>query len=475
MIHSWKTYFNSIEKIFSLSTPDNLSIEKMNHQNGHIDAERNDAQKDFYQILAERTKGEIYESSFDFISKATQEMQERRSFNTFDLADVLMKVQMWKQKMPYIRPFYAVKTNSDPVLLKLLVLLGFSFDCASEGEIRFVLEAGGDPKNIIFAHVIKPPGALLYAASVGVDLMTFDSKEELLKINKLYPQSRLLLRLSPQDVKCSFDLSDKFGCDVKEAEDVLTFAKNLNLNVIGISFHVGGLCQNSHSYAATIRASRDVFELGKQLGFEFTILDIGGGFTGSKGSEKLFNEISQVIKSNLKEYFSETDIEIIAEPGTFFACSAVSLTTAICGKKERNIQYNGTNPIRRFYYLNDSIYGSFFHGVEQYGFVLKPLLNELELRQRPVYSSTLWGQTCCGEDLLLKEHMLPDMEEGECIVWENMGAYCRVICSTFCGVPLPAAKYIFINNPRLNMEWLNNSSDVVDFLSRTCSLVEKEW
>ncbi|GIY35067.1 ornithine decarboxylase [Caerostris darwini] len=408
---------------FELRTPNSLIIEEMNNQNGHIDAERNDAQKDFYQILAERTKGEIYESSFDFISKFTQELKERRSFNTFDLADVLLKVQMWKQKMPYIRPFYAVKTNSDPVLLKLFVLFGFSFDCASEGEIRLVLEAGGDPKNIIFAHVIKPPGAIQYAASVGVDLMTFDSKEELLKINKLYPQSRLLLRLSPQDVKCSFDLSDKFGCDVKEAEEVLSFAKNLNLNVIGISFHVGGLCQNSHSYAATIRASRDVFELGKQLGFEFSMLDIGGGFTGSKGSEKLFNEISQVIKSNLKEYFSETDIEIIAEPGTFFACSA----------------------------------------------------NELELQQRPVYSSTLWGQTCCGEDLLLKEHVLPDLEEGEFIVWENMGAYCRVICSTFCGVPLPAAKYIFINNPRLNMEWLHNSSDVFDFLSKTCSLVEKEW
>ncbi|CAL1300845.1 unnamed protein product, partial [Larinioides sclopetarius] len=84
----------------------------------------------------------------------------------------------------------AVKTNSDPVFLRLLALLGFSFDCATEGEIRFVLKAGGDPKNIIFAYVIKSPTALQYAASVGVELMTFDCKEELLKIKKYYPEAR---------------------------------------------------------------------------------------------------------------------------------------------------------------------------------------------------------------------------------------------------------------------------------------------
>ncbi|GFT38677.1 ornithine decarboxylase [Nephila pilipes] len=315
----------------------------MDQHNGYENGETDHTKNFFSSLISKNRSGEIYKSTFDYISKVAKELRESQSFYTFDFADVLWKVQRWKEKFPHIRPFYAVKTNSDPVLLRLLVLLEFSFDCATEGEIRYVLNAGGDPKNIIFAHVIKPPGALQYASSVGVDFMTFDSKEELLKIHKYYPEARLLLRLTPEDVKCSFDLSDKFGCDAEDAMDVLSFAKDLSLNVIGISFHVGGLCKNPNSYAATIKTCGNIFQLGKKLGFDFKILDIGGGFTGCKGSDALFDEIVQVIKSALKENFTEPDIEIIAEPGTFFAGSAVSLTTAICGKKKRNVQCKTVN------------------------------------------------------------------------------------------------------------------------------------
>ncbi|GFX81763.1 ornithine decarboxylase [Trichonephila clavipes] len=449
----------------------------MSQQNGYEATGTENTKRLLNNLLLKKGSEVIYKSSFDYISQVAKELRESQSFYLFDLADVLWKVQRWREKLPHIRPFYAVKTNSDPVLLRLFVHLGFSFDCATEGEIRYILNAGGDAKNIIFAHVIKTPGALQFASSVGVDFMTFDSKEEVLKIHKYYPEAKLLLRLTPEDVQCSFDLSDKFGCEAEDAMEVLSLAKSLNLKVIGVSFHVGGLCKNPNSYAATIKTSREVFQLGKKLGFDFKVLDIGGGFTGSKGSDELFDEITQVIKSALEEHFPEPDIEIIAEPGTFFAGSAVSLMTAICGKKKRNIQQktvNGMNPVQRFYYINDGIYGSFFSGWDQYGCRIKPLLKDSVLQQRPVYSSKIWGQTCCGEDLLVKECQLPDLEEGEFIIWENMGAYNQVLCSTFCGVPLPASKYVFINNPKLSLKWLNNLKEVIDLVSEKCSLVEKE-
>jgi ornithine decarboxylase len=47
-----------------------------------------------------------------------------------------------------------------------------------------------EPQRIIFANTVKSVAALLYAKSVGVDLMTFDSKEELEKIAKFYPDAR---------------------------------------------------------------------------------------------------------------------------------------------------------------------------------------------------------------------------------------------------------------------------------------------
>ncbi|GBN32799.1 hypothetical protein AVEN_180180-1 [Araneus ventricosus] len=67
-----------------------------------------------------------------------------------------------------------------------------------------------------------------------------------------------------------------------------------------------------------------------------------------------------------------------------------------------------------------------------------------EIQRRPAYNSNVWGQTCCAEDLLAKEHQLPDLKEGEFIVWENMGRATK--CSAFCEVSYPASRHVFIDN-----------------------------
>ncbi|CAL1300846.1 unnamed protein product, partial [Larinioides sclopetarius] len=57
------------------------------------------------------------------------------------------------------------------------------------------------------------------------------------------------------------------------------------------SFHVGGLCKNPNSFAATIITSRTVFDTARELGFHFTMLDIGGGFLGDNRSEGFFHKV----------------------------------------------------------------------------------------------------------------------------------------------------------------------------------------
>ena len=38
----------------------------------------------------------------------------------------------WIAALPSVQPFYAVKCNEDPALLKTLAALGSGFDCASK-------------------------------------------------------------------------------------------------------------------------------------------------------------------------------------------------------------------------------------------------------------------------------------------------------------------------------------------------------
>lgn len=65
--------------------------------------------------------------------------------------------------MPRVTPFYAVKCNPEPGLLRLLMALGTGFDCASKGELDMMLKLGVHPSRIIFAHPTKRPCDIRYA------------------------------------------------------------------------------------------------------------------------------------------------------------------------------------------------------------------------------------------------------------------------------------------------------------------------
>ena len=64
--------------------------------------------------------------------------------------------------------------------------------------------------------------------------------------------------------------------------------------------------------------SAEVFQYGKELGFDFTLLDIGGGFPGKDNSDKLFLEMTKAINESLEKHFHKyPNVKIIAEPGTY--------------------------------------------------------------------------------------------------------------------------------------------------------------
>ena len=102
--------------------------------------------------------------------------------------------------LPRVRPFYAVKSNPNPTIIKTLAILGAGFDCASKNEIKQVLEiVNNDSSRIIFANPAKSDSHLRYARNMDVDLMTFDNEFELLKIAHIHPGAQLVLRIKVDD------------------------------------------------------------------------------------------------------------------------------------------------------------------------------------------------------------------------------------------------------------------------------------
>ena len=88
-------------------------------------------------------------------------------FYIVDLEDVCNKHINWITRMPRVEPHYAVKCNTDHMLLKLLAFLGAGFDCASKQEIQTVTELGVSPHRIIFANPCKQASNIKYAYKKG--------------------------------------------------------------------------------------------------------------------------------------------------------------------------------------------------------------------------------------------------------------------------------------------------------------------
>lgn len=81
-------------------------------------------------------------------------------------------------------------------------------------------------------------------------------------------------------MKIFFDTGAKFGCDEEACGDLLQVAAELRLCVVGVSFHVGSGCREAGAFLRAIRMARRVFDVAEAMGFNMTLLDIGGGFPG---------------------------------------------------------------------------------------------------------------------------------------------------------------------------------------------------
>ena len=221
--------------------------------------------------------------------------------------------------------FFAIKSNPSPPVLHLLGLLGTSFDCASTAEIRQVLSlpCAPSPDRIIFANPCKPASHVRAAAEAGVCMMTFDNADELYKIKKNHPGAALVLRILTDDSKSLCRLGLKFGAPLDTCPGLLRLAKQLDLNVIGVSFHVGSGCKDPMQFADAVWRAKRVFDMGAMIGYDFRFLDIGGGF-----ESETFEEMTGVVRDALDLYFPvQSGVRIVAEPGRFLVSSGMFPST----------------------------------------------------------------------------------------------------------------------------------------------------
>jgi len=217
----------------------------------------------------------------------------------YDLGEVARLYALWREALPRVQPFYAVKCNPEPGVIAMLDALGAGFDCASVQELERAAALGVPQDRIIFANPAKRPADFRYAASKGVEYTTFDCASELEKIAAGYKDFKCVLRIRCDDETCKINLGLKYGADpTDDVPALLALARDLGLQVVGVSFHVGSGCQNVSVYADAIRRAREAFDAAPAYGHaDMHLLDVGGGFTApyDPASAALFFRTAAVI------------------------------------------------------------------------------------------------------------------------------------------------------------------------------------
>jgi ornithine decarboxylase len=220
------------------------------------------------------------------------------------------------------------------------------------------------------------------------------------------------------------ELSLKFGVDPVDATSLLIKAYKMGLKPAGVSFHVGSQCTRLENFI-------DAFEIAaiiardarlKQLPFE--IVDIGGGFPirHFDDEDDPFDKLAPRLAKELDRLFDRS-VRLIAEPGRFLAGPAATLVMQVIGKAIRENKH--------WYYLNDGLYGSlsgqvFDHCKYQYKY----------LRSGHTHLSTLAGPTCDSFDIIARGEEVPELQLGDPVYVENIGAYSLASATKFNGMPI---------------------------------------
>src|SRR5437763_10096254 len=149
----------------------------------------------------------------EFLRNRRHEGQDVEPCLVVDLEVVRDNYQTFSKALPDSRVFYAVKANPAPEVLSLLASMGSCFDCASVAEIEMALAAGAAPERISYGNTIKKERDIARAHQLGVALYAVDAVEEVEKVARAAPGSRVFCRILTDGDGADWPLSRKFGCD----------------------------------------------------------------------------------------------------------------------------------------------------------------------------------------------------------------------------------------------------------------------
>ncbi|QDG78673.1 type III PLP-dependent enzyme [Labrenzia sp. PHM005] len=354
-----------------------------------------------------------------------------------DLDIVRENFETFAKALPDTSVYYAVKANPAPEILDLLESLGSSFDCASPTEVEMVLATGADASRISYGNTIKKEKDIARAFALGVRLFAVDAVEEVEKIARVAPGSKVFCRVLCDGIGAEWPLSRKFGCDPAMAPDVLEHAHRLGLEAYGVSFHVGSQQANLEAWDFALAMAADVFKEMALRGIALKMVNMGGGFpTRYLKDVPGVPRYGEAIFQALSKHFGNQLPSTIIEPGRGMVGNAglIEAEVVLISKKHEDDNV-------RWVYLDIGK----FHGLaETMDEAIRYPIKTPKDGDRTA-PCVLAGPTCDSVDVLYEKtpYELPvSLSIGDKVLIEACGAYTTTYSSVGFNGFAPLASYV---------------------------------
>lgn len=315
------------------------------------------------------------------------------------------------------RFFYAAKALTNIHVLRYIREIGCNVDCSSINEARLALYAGFEPSNILYTSNNIAFEEIEEAKHLGIHI-NIDSISNLEKFGKKFGHTYPVgIRLRPNimaggNLKISTGhAASKFGVPLEDIEQVLRVQKETGLFIRTLHIHTGSEIKDVEVFAKGIEV---LFEVAQHFP-ELEVIDLGGGFKvpympGEEGTD--IEKLGKKVKEEFEEYERKYNrhLQVWFEPGKFLVSEAGYFITKVNVLKQAgNISFAGVDTGLN-HFIRPMFYGAY---------------HEIENISNPSGEPKLYNVVgnICETDTFADNRSLPEIREGDFLVFSNAGAY----------------------------------------------------
>jgi len=332
---------------------------------------------------------------------------------------------------------FAIKSNSNLAVLKLLGDLGAGMDVVSGGEYRRAKAAGVPGERIVFSGVGKTREEITLALTGGIRQFNVESEPELRAISEIATAlgvtAPIALRVNPDvDAKTHEKIAtgkseNKFGIPIAKARAVYAEAGKLpGLAIVGVDVHIGSQLVELAPFEAAFTKVRELTLALREDGHEIRRLDLGGGlgipYTRSNEAPPLPTDYGAMITRVLGDLGCEIEIE----PGRLISGNAGLMVASVIYLKEGE----GRNFLILDAAMNDLVRPSMYGAHHD----IVPVREAAPGTEAAPFDVV--GPVCETGDTFAKGRDLTPLAEGDLVAFRSAGAYGAVMSSEYNSRPL---------------------------------------